>query len=151
MLGRGELPLVILALLADTARHGYELIRCIEARCGGAYSPSAGVIYPTLTMLEEQEFTTADTSTDTGKRRYVLTDIGRQYIADHDGPIQLAFARMDRVARIRAREALPPRVAQAMEQLKRALLASGTDWDDARAERVAIELEKAAHAIAQSQ
>lgn len=147
VLGRGELPLVILALLSEMPRHGYELIRCIEERCRGGYAPSAGVIYPTLTMLEEQELTSADPSSDSGKRRYVITEAGRQHVTANAGLIAGAFARLDMVARMRAREALPARVAQAMETLKQALLAPAAHWHEAEAERVARELEKAALAI----
>lgn len=149
VLGRGELPLVILALLADAPRHGYEVIRCIEERCRGGYSPSAGVVYPTLTMLVEQELALADPTSDSGKRRYVITEAGRRHAIENDGLIKGAFARMDMVARIRSREALPPRVAQAMETLKQALLAPG-HWNDAESERVAAEIERAAIVIIDS-
>ena len=148
VLGRGELPLVILALLNEAPRHGYEIIRCIEARCMGAYSPSAGVIYPTLTMLEEQELTQADPTSEVGKRRYAITEAGRRYINEQHSAIQDAFARMDYVARMRARAALPDRVAQAMEALKVALLRHGANWDDPQdIERCAVILETAATAL----
>src|SRR5215470_2046163 len=49
----GELRLVLLKLIADEARHGYELIRAIEELSGGLYVPSPGMVYPTLTMLHE--------------------------------------------------------------------------------------------------
>ena len=153
VLGRGELPLVILALLSEMPRHGYEIIRCIEARCMGAYSPSAGVIYPTLTMLEEQELTQADPSSDEGKRRYAITEAGRAYISEQQGVIKDAFARMDHVARMRARAALPDRVTQAMETLKVALLRHGSQWMATSSapehiEQVAAIIETAAAALA---
>lgn len=147
VLGRGELPLVVLALLNESPRHGYEIIRAIEERCGGGYAPSAGVIYPTLTLLEEQELTQADPSSESGKRRYLITEAGRRYVAENDGLIKGAFARMDLVARMRAREALPARVVQAMETLKQSLLAPGSNWDAQEAERIAAVLEQAALSI----
>jgi DNA-binding PadR family transcriptional regulator len=135
---------VVLALLDEAPRHGYEIIRWIEDRCRGGYSPSPGVIYPPLTMLEEQDLTRADPASETGKRRYVITDAGRRHAAENQGLIKGAFARMDMVARMRARELLPPRVAQAMETLKQALLSRGTNWDVQEADRVAAVLEHAA-------
>ena len=148
VLGRGELPLVILALLSETPRHGYEIIRCIETRCMGAYAPSAGVIYPTLTMLEEQELTQADPTSEAGKRRYAITEAGRQYISEQQEAIQDAFARMDQAARMRARAALPASVAQAMEALKKALFQHGASWDDLQdTQRVTDIIETAAAAL----
>ncbi|MGF7187987.1 NADPH-dependent ferric siderophore reductase/DNA-binding PadR family transcriptional regulator [Robbsia andropogonis] len=144
VLGRGELPLVMLALLVDTPRHGYEIIRIIEERTRGGYAPSAGVVYPTLTMLEEQLWIAGLGADETGKRRFLATESGRIHATANDGLIRGAFARLDMVARMRARESLPPRVRQAMETLKQALLAPGARWDDAEADRVAAEIERAA-------
>ena len=53
VLDHGDLRLLILRLLEEKPRHGYEIIKAIEEQVGGAYSPSPGVVYPTLTLLEE--------------------------------------------------------------------------------------------------
>src|SRR3982751_4377356 len=58
---QGDLRLVILHLIAEKPRHGYELIKAIEERVAGAYSPSPGVVYPTLTLLEELGYVTVST------------------------------------------------------------------------------------------
>jgi hypothetical protein len=63
----GELRFVLLRMIAQTPRHGYELIKAIEERMGGTYSPSPGVIYPTLTLLEEQGYATV--TADSGKKQ----------------------------------------------------------------------------------
>src|SRR3979490_1709928 len=63
----GDLKLLLLALIAEQSCHGYDLIRQIEGMFGGAYTPSPGVIYPTLTYLEESEWVTSDV--DGGKKR----------------------------------------------------------------------------------
>lgn len=55
LFGQGDLRLLLLALIADKPSHGYDLIRTIEARFNGSYAPSAGTVYPTLTLLEEQD------------------------------------------------------------------------------------------------
>ena len=58
LFAHGDLRLVILHLIAEQPRHGYDIIKAIEDQVGGAYSPSAGVVYPTLTMLEELGYVT---------------------------------------------------------------------------------------------
>ena len=77
---KGNLKYVILDLIKDKPRYGYELIRALEERSHGFYTPSPGAIYPTLQMLEEIGYATA-TEQD-GKRVYTITDEGRQFLAD---------------------------------------------------------------------
>src|ERR1700759_779764 len=74
----GELRLVGLALIAERPRHGYEIIKEIEDRLAGTYTPSPGVIYPTLTMLEELGQATVTESS--GKKLYTITDTGSAYL-----------------------------------------------------------------------
>jgi DNA-binding PadR family transcriptional regulator len=71
----GDLRLLILQLVAEKPRHGYELIKAIEERLGGSYSPSPGVVYPTLTMLEELGYATV-ARTEGGKKLYTVTPEG---------------------------------------------------------------------------
>ena len=78
---RGELKYLFLDLLAERPRHGYDLIRAIEERSGGAYGASPGAVYPTLQLLEDLglvEATHAD-----GRKTYTVTDAGRAYLAEH--------------------------------------------------------------------
>jgi DNA-binding PadR family transcriptional regulator len=72
---RGDVRAAVLALLADRPMHGYEMIKEIEERTDGAWVPSAGSIYPTLQMLEDEGLIRGE-ETD-GKRRFSLTDEGR--------------------------------------------------------------------------
>src|ERR1051326_5989369 len=69
----GDLRLLILQLIAEKPRHGYELIKAIEEQLGGSYSPSPGVIYPTLTMLEELGYAGLAANQDSGKKLYEIT------------------------------------------------------------------------------
>src|ERR1700735_4750951 len=62
MLASGDLQLIILALLSDKPRHGYEIIKAIEEHCSGIYTPSPGVVYPALTYLEETGFAVSETA-----------------------------------------------------------------------------------------
>ena len=75
MFGRGDLKYALLDLLKERPKHGYELIKELEERSGGFYTPSAGAVYPTLQMLEDREWLTS--STLEGKKVYTLTDAGR--------------------------------------------------------------------------
>jgi DNA-binding PadR family transcriptional regulator len=73
--GRGEVRTAVLALLAEKPRHGYEIIREIEERSGGAWKPSAGSVYPTLQLLADEGLITAEESN--GRKIYSLTEAGR--------------------------------------------------------------------------
>ncbi|WP_238123533.1 MULTISPECIES: PadR family transcriptional regulator [unclassified Xanthobacter] len=81
MLAQGDLKLLALALIAEQPRHGYELIKVIEEKTGGWYSPSPGVIYPTLTFLEEAGYVTA--TTEGAKKLYAITDEGTAYLGQN--------------------------------------------------------------------
>ena len=144
--GRGDLPLIVLALIEISPRHGYEIIKAIEERCAGAYAPSPGAVYPTLTLLEEQDQVTASDS-GSGKKLYTITEQGRLYLDANRAQVDGIFARLDMVARMQARRALPERLHQAMHTLKHALLLNKTSWSDEQTERVAAILEKAANEI----
>ena len=75
---KGDLKYVILDLLKDKPRYGYEIIRALEERSHGFYTPSPGVIYPTLQMLEEMGY--AVTAEQDGKKVYTITEQGRQFL-----------------------------------------------------------------------
>jgi DNA-binding PadR family transcriptional regulator len=99
-LGATELQLVLLALLAEQPAHGYELIRTLEERSGGFYTPSPGMIYPALTYLDEIGHAAA---TQEGNRKlYEITDAGRGYLAAHR---DAADAILDALTRIGGRMA----------------------------------------------
>jgi DNA-binding PadR family transcriptional regulator len=95
MLAQGDLKLLALALIAEQPRHGYELIKLIEEKTSGAYSPSPGVIYPTLTFLEEAGYVTAES--EGAKKRYTITEPGRAYLEENR---DVADVILDRLAAI---------------------------------------------------
>ena len=78
---RGDLKYVILRLLKDKPMHGYEVMRALEEESGGMYKASAGSVYPTLQMLEDQGFVTSQE--DGGKKVYSVTDEGRKHLEDN--------------------------------------------------------------------
>ena len=92
----GELRLVVLALIAERPRHGYELIKAIEDRLAGSYSPSPGVIYPTLTLLEELGHATV--AQEDGKKLYAITPEGQLWLAANQAAVDTAMARMSEVS-----------------------------------------------------
>ncbi|TCT08236.1 PadR family transcriptional regulator [Aquabacter spiritensis] len=95
MLAQGDLKLLALSLIAEQPRHGYEIIKVIEEKTAGWYSPSPGVVYPTLTFLEEAGYVTAEP--DGAKKRYAITPEGRAHL---DANRDLADALIGRLSEI---------------------------------------------------
>ena len=78
--GRGDLKYVLLELLRERPMHGYEMIKALEERASGFYTPSAGAIYPTLQLMEDRGWVTSQTVE--AKKVYTITDAGRQALAE---------------------------------------------------------------------
>jgi DNA-binding PadR family transcriptional regulator len=83
--GRGDIRAAILALLSESSMHGYQIIRELSERTGGAWTPSPGSVYPTLQQLEDEELVVEQKS-DTGRRVYALTEAGREKAAALPSP-----------------------------------------------------------------
>jgi DNA-binding PadR family transcriptional regulator len=115
----GELKLVFLALMEAEPRHGYDLIREIETRTGGAYAPSPGIVYPTLSLLEEIGHIEARAS-EGAKRQFALTEAGKAFLEEHRREAETALARLDAIGQ-RARPLDAGPIARAMQNLKTAL------------------------------
>jgi DNA-binding PadR family transcriptional regulator len=81
MFGRGDLKYALLGLLQEHPKHGYEMIKDLEDRSGGFYSPSAGAIYPTLQLLEDRGWVSVEVAE--GKKVYTITDGGRQALSEY--------------------------------------------------------------------
>lgn len=126
---QGDLRLVVLFLIGETSRHGYELIREIEARTGGLYAPSPGVIYPTLTLLEELGFITQQVS-DGARKLFAITDAGNAELAREAHTVALVVKRM---AATGSGQADGAPVFRAIHNLKMAvrgrLMRGGTDQE----------------------
>jgi DNA-binding PadR family transcriptional regulator len=86
MLASGDLRLVALFLIEQQPRHGYDLIKAIEEKSHGFYSPSPGIVYPALTFLEEAGYVTS--SAEGNKKLYTITDEGRSHLADNRAAIE---------------------------------------------------------------
>src|SRR4249919_1919186 len=92
---QGDLKYVILRLLEEKPRHGYEIIKELESRFGGSYVPSPGTVYPTLTMLEDLGYARV-VPEEGGKKIYEITDEGRKYLAEHSTTVNDIFERIAR-------------------------------------------------------
>jgi len=147
MFGHGDLKLILLALIAEQPRHGYQLIRTIEEMFGGSYAPSPGAVYPTLTMLEEMGYARVDASEAGSKKLYVVTDEGKAYLDENRDTVEALMSRMEATARAMSKMAAPMAIRQAMHTLKRALFMRGALWSETEAKRVRAIIEKAAAEI----
>ena len=116
---QGDLRLVILHLIAEKPRHGYEIIKAIEERVAGAYSPSPGVIYPTLTLLEDLGYVTVSTG-EGAKKLHAITAEGRAYLDANRPAVDALLVRMAEASQARG-GGPAPQVLRAMENLKLAL------------------------------
>jgi DNA-binding PadR family transcriptional regulator len=97
MLASGDLQLIILLLLSDRPRHGYEIIKALEEQSSGIYTPSPGMVYPALTYLDEVGFATA--STEGTKKLYSLTDEGKAYLSQNGESAGEVWQHLARVGR----------------------------------------------------
>jgi DNA-binding PadR family transcriptional regulator len=144
--GHGDLKLILLALIAEQPRHGYELIRTIEEMFDGAYAPSPGAVYPTLTLLEELGH--ASVETGDGKKLYTITTEGNAFLAANKEAVDAVMTRMENTAKMFARAAAPMALREAMHELKRALFMHGGPWNATEVKRVRDIIKKAADEIA---
>jgi DNA-binding PadR family transcriptional regulator len=96
MFDPGALRLVVLGLIAEEPRHGYDIIKALEAMFDGAYSPSPGAIYPMLQMLEEADLVASEA--DGNKRLYRITDAGKAYLEENGAELERIRAQMRHVS-----------------------------------------------------
>jgi DNA-binding PadR family transcriptional regulator len=115
----GDLRLVMLRLIEEKPRHGYEIIKEIEDRVGGAYSPSPGVIYTTLTLLEELGHVSVMPG-EGARKLHTITDEGRALLIANRQAVDALFARMDK-PRESGGDRPAPRVVRAARNLRMAV------------------------------
>jgi DNA-binding PadR family transcriptional regulator len=132
MLAQGDLRLIALALIAEQPRHGYEIIKVLEDKTAGWYSPSPGIVYPTLTYLEEAGYVTAQA--EGARKLYSITPEGRAHLDENRDFVDAVLDRFavigEKLARARRREERdeersnsgPPLVRAALDNLREAAL-----------------------------
>ena len=119
MFESGELRLVLLKLIADQPRHGYDLIRAIETMTGGDYAPSPGIVYPTLTLLQDMGL--IEEAKSKGPRKpFEATDEGRAMLEEKADEIEALFERLEEMAPDE-RDSAGPAIGRAVKNLMSAL------------------------------
>jgi DNA-binding PadR family transcriptional regulator len=144
--GPGDLRLLLLSLIEEKPRHGYELIKELEQKFGGGYAPSPGSVYPTLTLLEELGLVSS-TATSGTRRLFTITQEGKRFLEENAAAVESARARMDMAARAVSGDVAPREVHHALYVLRAALMFHRGGWDGPETERVRKILDDAAAAI----
>src|SRR5216117_1820526 len=138
----GEMKYVILKLLSDKPRHGYEVMKELEEQLHGCYSPSPGTVYPTLQWLEDEGLVVARDVE--GKKVYEITDTGRAFLDEHKDVVEDIFDRVTETVE-RTVGGSMVEVNRALGQLVKAVYRTGWKAEsDAARKRVAEILTKAA-------
>ncbi len=143
----GELRLVLLKLIADEPRHGYQLIRAIEDLTEGDYAPSPGVVYPTLTMLEDMGLIREQKSKDS-KKVFEVTDEGRAHLEENADEVEELIERLEGRGSTRRRGQRPEigrAIGNLMTALRNRVAAEG--WNEELLEEVIDILDEAAQRI----
>lgn len=143
----GELRLVLLKLIADQPRHGYDLIRAIEEITHGTYAPSPGVVYPTLTMLQDMGLI-EEASAEGNRKAFAVTAEGTAYLADRADEVEALMARLSELGEDHRKAGGAP-IKRAVGNLLSALWhrVTSDDMDDERLHEIADILDEAARKI----
>ena len=97
MLASGDLQLIILALLSEKPRHGYEIIKQVKEHSSGTYSPSPGMVYPALTYLEEMGY--AASESEGNKKLYRITETGTEHLSENRASVEETLDQLARFGR----------------------------------------------------
>ena len=143
----GELRLVLLKLIADEPRHGYDLIRAIEELTGGEYAPSPGVVYPTLTLLQDMGMI-EEAPGEGARKPFQVTDDGTAHLEENSADVDDLFERLDTAGSHRRRSQRPEMgraVGNLMTALKNRVAQEG--WNEELLNEVVDILDDAAQRI----
>jgi len=147
MFDAGELRLVLLRLIADQPRHGYDLIRAIEEMTGGAYAPSPGVVYPTLTMLQDMGLI-EEQAAEGARKAFAVSAEGEAHLAERKDEVDALIARLTGLGEENKKTGGAP-IGRAVGNLLSALWHRVTrdDTDEDRLHEIAAILDDAAQRI----
>lgn len=147
MFRSGELRLVLLKLIADEPRHGYDLIRAIEEHTGGQYAPSPGVIYPTLTMLVDMG-QIEEQAAEGSRKAYAVTDAGSKNLEENSAVVAELFKRLDAAKPAENETGYRP-IHRAMSNLREAMRnrVRGEGWTAEAVHELTAILDEAAQKI----
>ena len=143
----GELRLVLLRLISEEPRHGYDLIRAIEELTGGEYVPSPGIVYPTLTMLQDMGLI-EEAPDESTRKPFQVTDAGRQHLEEKEKEADAIYDRLADLAP-NPEQSAGPAIGRAVKNLMTALSHRiGRDGlDDDLLHEIAAILDEAAQRI----
>jgi DNA-binding PadR family transcriptional regulator len=145
---RAELRLLLLKLIAEQPRHGYDLIKAMEGLSGGHYSPSPGVVYPALAMLADEGLV-AERESEDQRRQFAITAAGEAVLAEESAAADEAFARLAELGE-NAERGREPSIERASVNLFTAVaqrLRAGDEGEEGLAHRIAEILDEAAQKI----
>ena len=147
MFESGELRLVLLKLIADQPRHGYDLIRAIEELTHGSYAPSPGVVYPTLTMLQDMGLI-QEAAADGPRKAFAITPEGEAHLAERAEEVEALFERLTGAGEGKRRAGGRP-IQRAVGNLLSALWhrVTADDTGEERLHEIAAILDEAAQKI----
>jgi DNA-binding PadR family transcriptional regulator len=147
MFDSGELRLVLLKLIADQPRHGYDLIRAIEEMTGGAYAPSPGIVYPTLTMLQDMGHI-EEQAAEGSRKAFAATAEGEAFLAERQEEVDGLIARLTGLGEEKKKTGGAP-IGRAVGNLLSALWHRVTrdDMEEDRLHEIAAILDDAAQRI----
>ena len=140
--GPGDLRMLLLWLIGEKPRHGYELIKAVEQLVGGAYSPSPGSVYPILSLLEDMG-QIEGTSTESAKKLFKITDEGRKVLSQEKPAIDGLLSRMRIMAKTMGGMRPPEEVFQVFQTLKMAVALHPRAWTEDEVRRVSGIINKA--------
>jgi DNA-binding PadR family transcriptional regulator len=146
MFEAGALRYIVLQLIAEQPRHGYEIIKDIEQRTGGGYAPSPGVIYPLLSMLEDLGHVVV--TQDSNKKLHTITPEGQAFLDENRGFVKAIFARMSRSGRERGTHCGRD-IKHSLHALKAAVVskARGEALSEEQLQKIQAILERAANDV----
>ena len=145
MFGPGDLRLVLLALIEQEPRHGYDLIKAIETAFGGGYAPSPGVVYPNLSLLSDEGLISGVEAG--GKQVFTLTEAGKTWLDENRAAVDGVMQRMALAAKLVSGEQTPEVVREAFHTLRQAVQMKPGGWSEAETAKVVESLMKAVRDI----
>jgi DNA-binding PadR family transcriptional regulator len=147
MFDSGELRLVLLKLIADQPRHGYDLIRAIEEMTHGEYAPSPGIVYPTLTMLQDMGLIEEQAS-EGARKAFAATEEGRAHLAEKEEEVAALIERLTGLGEEKKKAGAAP-IGRAVRNLLAATFYRATreGWDEEKLHEIAAVLDEAAQRI----
>ena len=140
----GKIKILVLHLIGQQPKHGYEIIKEISDLVGGGYSPSAGTIYPTLNWLEDMSFVHVE-NTDSDRKQYHITEAGKLHLQEQQDQVKHLLERLETRREIHENDQLLD-IHRAMENLKTALRLKlkGNEFEPEQVRKIAEKIDQAA-------